>query len=288
MTPNPDRPASDRIVHEGGDALARLVEIMARLRAPDGCPWDREQDFASIAPYTLEEAAEVADAIARGDMADLRDELGDLLLQVVYHAQMAAESGAFTLGDVIRAISDKMVRRHPHVFAGAPGRDAAQQTADWERIKAEERGARGEDGPVRTLDGVALALPALTRAVKLQRRAARVGFDWPEVDQVLDKMREEAAELVEARATLPHDKQVEEFGDLMFVMANLARHLDIDPEAALRGTNAKFERRFRWIEDALAKDGLSPAESDLVQMDELWNRAKAAERRSEGTDRPDG
>lgn len=279
MKPLDDRPASDRLVMQGDDRLDRLVEIMARLRAPDGCPWDRQQDFASIAPYTLEEAAEVADAIARGNMTDLRDELGDLLLQVVYHAQMASESGAFSLPDVIRAISNKMVRRHPHVFGDAPGRDAQTQAADWERIKAQERAAAGRTG-MRTLDGVALGLPALTRAVKLQNRAARVGFDWPDTAQVLDKVREEAAELAEACETLPHDKQVEEFGDLMFVMANLARHLNIDPEAALRAGNAKFERRFRFIEDALSDQGQDPAQSDLATMDALWDLAKAAERKS--------
>ncbi|WP_316013140.1 nucleoside triphosphate pyrophosphohydrolase [Roseobacter sp. HKCCA0434] len=277
MKPNPDRIRSDEIVLNGGASLDRLVEIMARLRAPDGCPWDREQDFASIAPYTLEEAAEVADAIARDDMPELKGELGDLLFQVIYHAQMADESGHFTLAEVIEGISDKMVRRHPHVFGDAPGRDARAQVADWERIKAEERAAAGRTR-TRTLDGVALGLPALTRAVKLQNRAARVGFDWPETVQVLDKLLEESRELVEARDTLPHSEQVAEFGDLMFVMANLARHLDIDPEAALRGANAKFQRRFEAIEDALAEDGRAPAESDLAEMDALWTAAKRAER----------
>ena len=279
MKPLDDRTASDTLVLNGDARMERLTEIMARLRAPDGCPWDREQDFASIAPYTMEEAAEVADAIARNDMPDLRDELGDLLLQVVYHAQMADESGHFALPDVIRAICDKMVRRHPHVFADAPGRDATEQTVDWERIKAEEPAAT-DKGERRTLDGVALGLPALTRAVKLQNRAARVGFDWPEVGDVLDKLQEESAELVEARDTLTHDDQVEEFGDLMFVMANLARHLKIDPEAALRGANAKFERRFRWIEDALMAEGRHVNQSDLARMDALWNLAKAEERKS--------
>jgi len=279
MKPLDDRTASDTLVLQGDARLERLTEIMARLRAPDGCPWDREQDFASIAPYTLEEAAEVADAIARNDMPDLRDELGDLLLQVVYHAQMASESGAFALPDVIRSISDKMVRRHPHVFADGPERDASEQVADWERIKQQERDRAGK-GTARTLDGVALGLPALTRAVKLQNRAARVGFDWPDTSHVLDKVQEESAELVEARDTLPYDKQVEEFGDLMFVMANLARHLKIDPEAALRSANAKFERRFRSIEDALADQGRQVEQSDLAEMDALWNAAKAQERKS--------
>lgn len=281
MKPLDDRTASDTLVLQGDNRLERLTEIMARLRAPDGCPWDIEQDFASIAPYTLEEAAEVADAIARNDMPDLRDELGDLLLQVVYHAQMASESGDFALPDVIRSISDKMVRRHPHVFGDAPGRNATEQTADWERIKQQEREQSGK-AEARTLDGVALGLPALTRAVKLQNRSARVGFDWPDTSHVLDKVQEESAELVEARDTLPFDKQVEEFGDLMFVMANLARHLKIDPELALRGANAKFERRFRFIEDSLEKQGSDVSQADLAQMDALWDQAKADERKSHG------
>ncbi len=276
MTKPLDRPASDALVQDGEAGLERLVEIMARLRAPDGCPWDREQDFASIAPYTIEEAHEVADAIARQDMGDLRDELGDLLLQVVYHAQMAGESGDFALADVIRSISDKMIRRHPHVFGDAAGRTADEQVVDWERIKAEERAARGKTRE-RVLDGVAMGLPALTRAVKLQNRAARVGFDWPQTEQVLDKIVEESRELVEARDTLPHAKQVEEFGDLMFVMANLARHIDIDPEEALRGANAKFIRRFNAVEDALASQGKRPDQSDLSEMDALWDAAKLSE-----------
>lgn len=257
-----------------GDALARLLAIMARLRDPDqGCPWDIAQDFASIAPYTIEEAHEVADAIARQAWDELPGELGDLLLQVVFHAQMAQEAGLFDFADVADKIADKMVARHPHVF-GAESRDksAAQQTLDWEKIKAAERGA------ARTLDGVALGLPALTRAVKLQKRAARVGFDWPDIGQVLDKMREEMTELVEARDHLTQAEVTEEFGDLMFVMANLARHMNVDPEAALRATNAKFTRRFARIEDYLAEIGKTPAQSDLAEMDGLWNRAKVEER----------
>jgi ATP diphosphatase len=260
---------------EGG--LPRLVEIMARLRDPErGCPWDIEQDFASIAPYTIEEAYEVADAIARGDLSDLRDELGDLLFQVVYHARMAEEAGAFALPDVIRGVSDKMVRRHPHVF-GDEDRDKTpeQQTRDWERLKAAERAGREARG---VLDGVAAGLPALTRAVKLQNRAARVGFDWPDAGAVLDKIAEETAELVEARDAGDADAIAEEYGDLLFVMANLARHLQIDPETALRAANAKFTRRFRSIEAALAAEGRSPAQSDLAEMDALWNAAKAAEK----------
>lgn len=263
---------------DGG--VPRLLAIMRALRDPQaGCPWDIEQDFDSIAPYTLEEAHEVADAIARRAWGELRGELGDLLFQVVYHAQMAEEAGHFGFDDVVRAISDKMVARHPHVF-GTESRDktAAQQTADWERIKAAER------GPARVLDGVALGLPALTRAVKLQKRAARVGFDWPSTDEVVAKIAEEAAELVEARDRLTKAEVAEEFGDLLFVMANLARHLEVDPEAALRAANAKFTRRFARIEDWLAEDGRSPADSDLAEMDALWNRAKAEEKAAKAKD----
>jgi ATP diphosphatase len=256
-----------------GAELTRLLDIMARLRDPDqGCPWDIAQDFASIVPYTIEEACEVADAITRAAWDELPNELGDLLLQVVFHAQMASEAGMFDFADVAGKIADKMIARHPHVF-GAESRDksAAQQTADWEKIKAHERGGR-------TLDGVALGLPALTRAVKLQKRAARVGFDWPDMSQVLDKMREEMTELIEARDHLTKTEVTEEFGDLMFVMANLARHMNIDPEAALRATNAKFTRRFGRIEDFLAELGKTPAESDLNEMDTLWTRAKLEEK----------
>ncbi|WP_235933335.1 nucleoside triphosphate pyrophosphohydrolase [Paragemmobacter ruber] len=254
--------------------MDRLLAIMRRLRDPEtGCPWDIAQDFASIAPYTIEEAHEVADVIARQAWGELRLELGDLLLQTVYHAQMAEEAGLFGFADVVAAISDKMVARHPHVF-GQESRDksAAQQTEDWERIKAAER------GPARVLDGVALGLPALTRAVKLQKRAARVGFDWPSTDEVVAKIAEEAAELVEARDRLTEAEVAEEFGDLLFVMANLARHLKVDPEAALRAANAKFTRRFGRIEDWLADAGKTPEQSDLAEMDALWNRAKAEEK----------
>ena len=262
------------LIHDAKGGMPRLLEIMRRLRDPlAGCPWDIAQNFATIAPYTIEEAYEVADAIDRQAWPELASELGDLLLQVVYHAQMAAEAGHFGFDDVTRAIADKMVTRHPHVF-GDESRDksAVQQTADWERIKA------GERGPARVLDGVALGLPGLTRAVKLQRRAARVGFDWPSTDEVVAKIAEEAGELVEARDRLTEVEIAEEFGDLLFVMANLARHLDVDPEAALRGANAKFSRRFARIEDWLAVAGKSPGQSDLAEMDALWNRAKAEEK----------
>lgn len=254
--------------------IDRLLAIMATLRDPaTGCPWDIAQDFASIAPYTLEEAHEVADAIHRQAWPELKGELGDLLFQTVYHAQMATEAGHFSFSDVVQAICDKMVDRHPHVF-GDQSRDktAEQQTADWEAQKARERGT------ARTLDGIAASLPALTRALKLQNRAARVGFDWPSTDQVLDKLVEEAREVVEARDTLSHAALTEEIGDLFFVMANLARHLKIDPEAALRAANQKFSRRFARIEDWLAETQRSPADSDLAEMDALWNRAKAEDK----------
>ncbi|NBE08362.1 nucleoside triphosphate pyrophosphohydrolase [Rhodobacter sp. CCP-1] len=272
--PDSDATIGDKLIHAGGGEMDRLLAIMRRLRDPEtGCPWDIAQDFASIAPYTIEEAHEVADVIARQAWGELRLELGDLLLQTVYHAQMAEEAGLFGFADVVAAISDKMVARHPHVF-GQESRDksAAQQTEDWERIKAAER------GPARVLDGVALGLPALTRAVKLQKRAARVGFDWPSTDEVVAKIAEEAAELVEARDRLTEAEVAEEFGDLLFVMANLARHLKVDPEAALRAANAKFTRRFGRIEDWLADAGKTPEQSDLAEMDALWNRAKAEEK----------
>jgi ATP diphosphatase len=265
---------TDTLLTDPNGGLPRLVQIMRRLRDPDtGCPWDIVQTFASIAPYTVEEAHEVADAIERQAWGELPGELGDLLLQVVFHSRMAEEAGLFDLDDVVRTISDKMLARHPHVF-GSENRDKSpeQQTVDWERLKAAER------GPARVLDGVALGLPALTRAVKLQKRAARVGFDWPSTDQVLDKMREEMAELVEARDQLTEAEVSEEFGDLMFVMANLARHMQVDPEAALRAANAKFTRRFRRIEDWLAEAGKTPDQSNLEEMDALWNRAKAEDK----------
>lgn len=260
--------------------IARLIDIMAQLRDPaSGCPWDIEQDFASIAPYTVEEAHEVADAIDRQAWDELPGELGDLLLQVVFHAQMAAEKGMFDFADCAAAISDKLLFRHPHVF-GSESRDksAEQQVRDWEAIKAAERAGKAERG---TLDGVAMGLPALTRAVKLQNRAARVGFDWPGAAEVLDKIAEETAELVEARDSLGPEALEEEFGDLLFVMANLARHLKIDPEQALRRANAKFTRRFQTVEASLAARGRRPEDSDLAEMDRLWDQAKAAERAAE-------
>lgn len=268
---------ADDLIHDEEAGIERLLEIMRRLRDPEtGCPWDIEQDFDSIAPYTIEEAYEVADAIQRRDWAELEGELGDLLLQSVYHTQMGAEAGHFTFQSVVRNISNKMVARHPHVF-GDESRDksAEQQTRDWEAIKAAERAGKAQEG---TLDGVAIGLPALLRAYKLQKRAARVGFDWPSTDEVIDKITEEAAELVEARDTLSQAEIEEEFGDMLFVMANLGRHLGIEPEAALRAANAKFTRRFEGIETRLAAMGKTPADSDLEEMDSLWEAVKKDER----------
>ena len=267
----------DALIHDPDGGMNRLLEIMRRLRNPDtGCPWDIEQDFSSIAPYTIEEAYEVADAIDRGSWPELEGELGDLLLQTVYHTQMGEEAGHFSFASVVRAISDKMVSRHPHVF-GDEDRDksADQQTADWEKIKAAERAGKDQGG---ALDGVAVGLPALLRAYKLQKRAARVGFDWPSTAQVLDKIVEETRELTEAYDTLGPDKTEEEFGDLLFVIANLARHMKIDPETALRRANAKFVRRFSGVEARLAEIGKRPEDSDLAEMDALWDAVKITER----------
>jgi ATP diphosphatase len=272
----------DALIHDQDAGIERLLEIMRRLRDPDtGCPWDIEQTFDTIAPYTIEEAYEVADAIERKDWPELEGELGDLLLQTVYHTAMGEEDGTFSFQSVVRAISDKMVARHPHVF-GEESRDksAEQQTRDWEAIKATERARKKQGG---ALDGVAVGLPALLRAYKLQNRAARVGFDWPSTDQVIDKIQEEAAELVEARDELTHAEMTEEFGDLMFVMANLARHLNIEPEAALRAANAKFTRRFEGVEAKLKEMGKSPDQSDLAEMDALWNAVKIDERNKDKT-----
>ncbi len=262
--------------------IDRLIDIMARLRDPvGGCPWDQEQDFRSIAPYTIEEAYEVADAIDRDDLEALREELGDLLLQVVYHARMAEEAGAFAFDDVATTICNKMVDRHPHVFGTAEVDSAARQSLAWEAQKAAERGAKARHQGRRAsvLDDVPRALPALIRADKLQRRAARVGFDWPEAAQVLDKIAEEIAELrAEIAASAPVARLEDEIGDLIFACANLARHFKIDPEAALRRCNAKFERRFAHIESALAAAGRSPDEASLDEMEALWQQAKLKER----------
>ena len=256
--------------------IDRLLEVMRRLRDREsGCPWDVEQTWPTIAPYTIEEAYEVADAIERGDPNEVKVELGDLLFQVVFHARMAEENGLFAFDDVAAAMAEKLVRRHPHVFAVRDGRSAEEQTAAWEVMKAEERKAKAQTG---VLDDVPVGLPALTRAAKLTKRAARVGFDWPSAKEVFDKLREEAAELEAEIDAGDLDKARDEIGDLLFVMANLSRKLGVEPEDALRGANAKFVRRFRYIEEALAAKGSSPEASTLEEMDALWNEAKAAGR----------
>jgi len=276
--PDSDRPDSDRLVFDHAAGIERLIEIMARLRAPDGCPWDRAQDFGTIAPYTVEEACEVAEAIAEGDMAALKDELGDLLLQVVYHSRMAEEQGDFAFADVVRAISDKMVGRHPHVFGPERGAPLTRpEEVDWEGMKAAERAAKGERRDS-VLDGVPTTLSGLTRALKLTKRAATVGFDWTDPKDVLAKLNEESAELVAEIGAADPARLEEEYGDLLFVMANLARHLEVDPESAIRRANAKFERRFRRIEALLGAEGRSPAQATLAEMDALWDRVKQAEK----------
>lgn len=273
--------------------IARLLEIMAALRTKgSGCPWDLEQNFRTIAPYTIEEAYEVADAIARDDLADLREELGDLLLQVVFHARMAQEQGAFDFGDVVESITEKLIRRHPHVFADADGRTAQAVEGLWERIKAEEKAAKAQVNaakapadaanargvpPAGALAGVPVSLPALTRALKLQQKAGKVGFDWNNPRAVIAKIREEADE-IEAELDTDPAAAARETGDLLFAVVNLARHLGFDPEAALRETNLKFERRFGSIERGLAAHGKTPREASLSEMDALWNEAKAAEK----------
>jgi nucleoside triphosphate diphosphatase len=279
--------------------LADLNAVMAALRTPiTGCPWDLEQTFETIAPYTIEEAYEVADAIERRDLADLKEELGDLLLQVVYHARIAEEAKAFTLDDVIAGITAKMIRRHPHVFGDEAARSAGAAKGFWEKIKAEEKAEKAAErarlnanaptpAPAASLlDDVPLAMTGMTRALKLQAKAAKVGFDWPSLAPVFDKMREELAELEAELRDKPASEQSgnfntaieKEFGDLLFVMVNVARHLEIDPEAALRGTNQKFARRFKAIEQALAARGKTPAESSLEEMDRLWDEIKAREK----------
>lgn len=257
--------------------LERLIEVMARLRDPaGGCPWDQAQTFATIAPYTVEEAYEVADAIGRGDLRDLKEELGDLLLQVVFHARIAQEQGAFDFDAVADAITQKMIRRHPHVFAEQSYRDSDEQSAAWDAIKAQERASKG---PAPSLfDDVPLALPGMSRAVKLTKRAARVGFDWPTTLEVLAKLREELEELEVEIGSQDAEKIHEEMGDLLFVCANLSRKLHVDPEDALRAANAKFVRRFAYIEHTLAERGSSPEQSDLAEMDRLWNEVRALDK----------
>jgi ATP diphosphatase len=258
--------------------ITRLLEIMAALRTPgSGCPWDLEQNFATIAPYTIEEAYEVADAISRGDLDDLREELGDLLLQVVFHARMAQEQGVFEFADVVESLTEKLIRRHPHVFGDARGLTPKAVEGLWERIKREERAQSGEK-PAGALAGVPVALPALTRALKLQTKAGKVGFDWNDPRAVLAKIREEADEIEAELAAGDYAAAAGEVGDLLFAVVNLARHFDVDPEATLRATNQKFERRFAAIERALADKGKTPQQATLEEMDELWDKAKAAER----------
>lgn len=267
---------SDALIADRDQGLERLLEIMRRLREPEhGCPWDLVQDFRSIVPYTIEEAYEVADAIQRDALDELPDELGDLLLQVVYHAQMAAELGKFSFDDVVAAISDKMIRRHPHVF-GEWSKDEFV-AGSWEKLKAAERSDKGE---IRNsvLDGVPIGLPGMTRAVKLQKRAAQVGFDWPDISGVLHKLQEEANELADAQATGDADAIEDEYADLLFVMANLGRHLNVNPEHALRRVNAKFERRFKAVETEIIESGRSLADADLQEMEDIWTRVKRKEK----------
>lgn len=285
----PDKPGTRH-------TIADLLAVMAALRTPgSGCPWDLEQTFESIAPYTIEEAYEVADAIERGNRVDLKEELGDLLLQAVYHARMAEEEGAFSFADVVDGVTEKMIRRHPHVFGDEKARSGKLAKGWWEAIKAEERAAKAEEGgsaepsPRSLLADVPVGLPGLTRAVKLQAKAARVGFDWPSLAPVFSKMQEELAELEEIavpadpRGATPPDgptdpRIVDEFGDVLFVMANVARHLGVDPETALRTANAKFVRRFNYIERQLAERDKSPEGATLEEMDDLWIEAKTKER----------
>jgi len=260
-----------------------LIAIMAALRTPKtGCPWDLEQSFETIAPYTIEEAYEVADAIERGDMEDLRDELGDLLLQVIYHARLAEEEGLFAFADVVDAISRKMVRRHPHVFGDEAVRSSVEMEGLWERIKAQEKAEQpkgADDKPASLLDGVPVPLPALTRAFKLQKKASRAGFDWPDVTGVVAKVYEELGELEKEIGSESGgiERAEEEFGDLLLALANLARHLKLDPETALRAVNDKFIRRFKGVEELLEKKGRGPADSNLSEMDALWELVKAEE-----------
>jgi tetrapyrrole methylase family protein/MazG family protein/ATP diphosphatase len=255
--------------------IDQLLEIMAKLRDPDnGCPWDLEQNFESIAPYTIEESYEVADAIARGNRNDLRDELGDLLFQAVFHAQMAKEEGSFDFGDVVQAVCEKMVRRHPHVFGTGKIKDAAAQTDAWEVQKARERADKGTHG---LLDDIPIGLPATERALKLQSRAARVGFDWPDLAPVFAKLKEEALELKEALESQKNKEEISsEIGDILFVCVNLARKLHVNPDRALASTNQKFIDRFAYIEAELEKQGKTPAQSTLEEMDQLWDQAKLA------------
>lgn len=265
-----------------GHTISSLLEIMEKLRDPNGgCPWDLAQNFSSVAPHTIEEAYEVAEAIADNDMAELKSELGDLMFQVVFYAQMAKENGDFDFDDVITAISEKMIRRHPHVFGDKDIKNAEAQTQAWEETKALERAEKAQKSPYSqsALDGVAKTLPALSRALKLQNRAARVGFDWPDLKPVYDKIYEELNELkVEIETNAPKEKLQDEFGDILFAVVNLGRHLQLDPETALSGTNRKFTTRFQVVESELQKIGKSLQDSNLDEMDAFWNKAKKAEK----------
>jgi ATP diphosphatase len=276
MNMTKEKNESQRICVSSNGEISRLLEIMKRLRDPkDGCPWDIEQTYETIAPYTIEEAYEVSDAIDQGNWHELEGELGDLLLQVIYFTQIGSEDGHFSFESVVKNVSDKMIRRHPHVFGDKKQyKSSDQQIRDWEKIKEQER---SKNTPSKTLDGIAGNLPALTYATKLQKRAARVGFDWPDISGVTDKISEEIDELNEARNELSLDAQEEEYGDLMFVMVNFARHLKIDPEKALRGANKKFKKRFEQVEKELTLIGKTPNQSDLSEMDNLWNIVKQKE-----------
>ena len=274
MTP-PRRP---KVETEALAQLDRIIDIMRRLRDPEsGCPWDVEQDFSTIAPYTIEEAYEVADAVQREDTDDIRDELGDLLLQVIFQSRIAEEAGLFTLADVARSISDKMIDRHPHVFADEDRPQIEEQSGRWEAIKAAERAKRGKTG---VLDDIAAGLPPMLRALKLQKRAARVGFDWTQMDDIIDKLHEETAELRSevARDKVDQDRVIDEVGDVLFVAVNLARRAGVDPETALMGCNSKFERRFRYIEKETEKNGNSIHDLTLDEMETLWQEAKSVKR----------
>jgi MazG family protein len=277
------------LLKKAGDAFARFVELIARLRAPGGCPWDREQTHESLKPMTLEEAYEVVEAIDRGDDQELAGELGDLLLQVVFHAQLASEGGRFTIADVIERVLEKMVRRHPHVFADHPAATPGEVLRNWEALKEEERAGKGKGSDTSMLDSVSRSLPATMEAFQMTTKVSRVGFDWPDATSVLAKLEEEVGELKEAVAAGEGPTAVgDEIGDLLFVIVNLARHLGVDPESALKAGNRKFRRRFRYVEERLRARGKKPADSSLDEMDALWNEAKRQEGSGEGDQRSVG
>ena len=274
---------------EAGDAFARFVQLIARLRAPGGCPWDREQTHETLKPMTLEEAYEVVEAIDRGDDQELAGELGDLLLQVVFHAQLATEGGRFTIADVIERVFEKMVRRHPHVFADHPAATPGEVLRNWEALKEEERAGKGKGSDASMLDSVSRSLPATMEAFQMTTKVSRVGFDWPDAASVLAKLEEEVGELKEAVAAGEGPTAVgEEIGDLLFVIVNLSRRLGVDPESALKAGNRKFRRRFRYVEERLRARGKRPADSSLEEMDGLWDEAKRQEGSAEGDQRGPG